>query len=247
MGNELAPGKTTTMTFGSYSYEITKLNDNVGVQRNNKTAKVRKIRRMKREERIEQDAQPKTPEPEFVIDDEENYKDKIVAAKSVFDGAIFDADVYSLVANSDEHILQTFGPSNILQPSDICMFLSSSMNRLLRHSSDSTPLPPLNHAIYYAKKKRRKEINEEIERLKKSRSPNEDKSVEKAKDVDKDSSDSDKKKKKLAKEWSDKFFKIFDVAHNGDLDFNEFKKGCQTINIQWKALFAEVLKKREDE
>merc|ERR1712154_426153 len=61
------------------------------------------------------------------------------------------------------------------------------------------------------------------------------------------SSDSDKKKKKQAKEWSDKFFKIFDVAHNGDLDFNEFKKGCQTINIQWKALFAEVFKKKEED
>merc|ERR1712228_739387 len=213
MGNELAPGKTTTMTFGSYSYEITKLNDNVGVQRNNKTAKVRKIRRMKREERIEQDAQPKTPEPEFVIDDEENlkdineyYKDKIVAAKSVFDGAIFDADVYSLVANSDEHILQTFGPSNILQPSDICMFLSSSMNRLLRHSSDSTPLPPLSHAIYYAKKKRKKEINEEVDKLRKNRGNNDAQSSDDQQQ--KQESVQEKRQRKRAKEWTDKMFKI---------------------------------------
>merc|ERR1712129_511106 len=158
-------------------------------------------------------------------------------------GAIFDSEVYAVIPNSNEHILQSFDPSNSIQPMDVCMFMCASMNRLLQHSADSTPLPPLNHAIYYAKKKRRKEINEEVEKLKKSRSSN-DASSDKAKE-DKASSKDDKAKKKQAKEWSDKFFKIFDVAHNGDLDFNEFKKGCQAINIQWKTLFAEVVKKRD--
>merc|ERR1712228_133172 len=58
--------------------------------------------------------------------------------------------------------------------------------------------------------------------------------------------DQERKKRKQAKEWADKFFKIFDVAHNGDLDFNEFKKGCQIINIKWQTLFVEVQKKREE-
>ena len=251
--NSLDIGEVVTLQFSEWEYEISKVNDTVAMQRNKQTDKIRNARAIRKDEYPE-DATPepqRTPEPEFKIDDEQNLKEinemyhkEILNATQVFETAIFDPEVYSFIPNSPEHLLQIFNPESVLQPTDVSMFLCATMNRLIRHCSDSTPLPPLSHAIYYAKKKRRKEIGEEIEKLKKSRVQTEE---NKEDEKNKQESDEEKKKRKQAKECINKFFKIFDIAHNGDLDINEFKKGCQIINLQWTTLFREVQLKREEE
>merc|ERR1712083_1126190 len=101
------------------------------------------------------------------------YEKDIADAQQMFADAKFDPDVYSFIPNSPEHLLQVFSPQNVLQPADVSMFLCATISRLLSHQSDSAPLPPLSHAIYYAKKKRKKEITEEIDKLRKNRGSNE--------------------------------------------------------------------------
>merc|ERR1712079_631078 len=88
------------------------------------------------------------------------------------------------------------------------------------------------------------EITEEIDKLRKNRGSNEQTNDDEHK---KQESVQEKKKRKQAKEHSDKFFKIFDVARNGDLDYKEFQKGCETINLKWQSLFAQVKRQREEE
>eukprot|EP01084_Bolivina_argentea_P208423 355356_1 len=231
--NELPIGETASLQLGQWNYEITKVNEKEAMQRNKRTQKVRNARRMTKEIKEEVTKQTRATQQILAMNDEEilktideYYHKEIIEAKAVLDAAIFDGDVYSFIPNSPEHILQSFSPQRVLHPVDVSMFLCATMNRLLRHCSDSTPLPPINHAIYYAKKKRRKEINEEIEKLKKSRASNEEeKETTETKKKQKQESEQERKKRKHAKECADKFFKIFDVAHNGDLDFNDFKKG----------------------
>eukprot|EP01083_Nonionella_stella_P029492 81171_1 len=252
--NELPIGETASLQLGQWNYEITKVNEKEAMQRNKRTQKVRNARRMTKEIKEEVTKQTRATQQILAMNDEEilktideYYHKEIIEAKAVLDAAIFDGDVYSFIPNSPEHILQSFSPQRVLHPVDVSMFLCATMNRLLRHCSDSTPLPPINHAIYYAKKKRRKEINEEIEKLKKSRASNEEeKETTETKKKQKQESEQERKKRKHAKECADKFFKIFDVAHNGDLDFNEFKKGCETVKIKWQSLFVEVQKQRQE-
>jgi len=47
--------------------------------------------------------------------------------------------------------------------------------------------------------------------------------------------------------WSDRVFKIFDVKLNGNLNLEEFRQGCQLINLNCDAIFNEIISKREQE
>merc|ERR1712154_87367 len=150
------------------------------MQRNRQTQKVRNARRLSLKKEVDHETTTKpttkTKQPEFKIDDEQNlkdiasfYKKEIMEAKSVFDAAIFDPDVYSFIPNSPEHILQLFSPSNVLRPDDVSMFDDQSFNEaLLRFVA--APSTESCHILCKKEKekgdKRRNRKTEEIQRVK---------------------------------------------------------------------------------
>eukprot|EP01084_Bolivina_argentea_P164766 286397_1 len=111
--NSLSHGEAISIHPGQWSYTIIRLDANNAIQRNTETNKERPARRKTIEIPVVDDGtgteKEKTPEPEFKIDADENFKDinsfyskEIIEAKTMFDTATFDPEVYTNIPNSPE-------------------------------------------------------------------------------------------------------------------------------------------------
>merc|ERR1712130_26703 len=76
--NELAVGETASLQFGQWPYDITKVNQNIAMQRNRQTQKVRNARRLSLKKEVDHETtkpttktSTKPKQPEFKIDDEQ--------------------------------------------------------------------------------------------------------------------------------------------------------------------------------